>query len=197
MKKIYIAALGAIGAALALPLTAGAAPLGVSGFALEQARADQSNIIQVQDRIRGGRNFQRGGRGQAFGGGRVVRGPVFGGARPGVRGPVYRGGGRFVNRGGYGYWNGHRGYRYARPGYRYYNGWWFPAAALATGALIGGAIINQSDPVYAAPVQVYGGGDLSAQHYSWCQQRYISYRASDNSFQPYEGPRQECVSPYS
>jgi hypothetical protein len=189
MKKVYIAALGAFGAALALPLAAGAAPLGMSGFAAEQARTDQSNIVQVQYRVHGGRNFQRDGRA-------VMRGPVYRGVRPGVRGPAFRGP-RVVNRGGYGYWNGNRGYRYARPGYRYYNGWWFPAAALATGALIGGAIINQSDPVYAAPVQVYGGGELSAQHYSWCQQRYVSYRPQDNSFQPYQGPRQACVSPYS
>ncbi|MGV3652562.1 MAG: BA14K family protein, partial [Devosia sp.] len=26
--------------------------------------------------------------------------------------------------------------------------------------------------------------------------RYRSYRASDNTFQPYNGPRQQCVSPY-
>ena len=29
----------------------------------------------------------------------------------------------------YGYWRGHRGYRYARPGYRVYNGFWYPAIA--------------------------------------------------------------------
>ncbi len=30
------------------------------------------------------------------------------------------------------YYNGHRGYRYSRPGWRPYNGWYFPPAAPAT-----------------------------------------------------------------
>jgi hypothetical protein len=29
----------------------------------------------------------------------------------------------------YGYWRGHRGYRYRRPGYRFYGGFWYPPAA--------------------------------------------------------------------
>lgn len=29
----------------------------------------------------------------------------------------------------YGYWRGHRGYRARRPGYRLYNGFWYPPAA--------------------------------------------------------------------
>jgi hypothetical protein len=33
-------------------------------------------------------------------------------------------------------------------------------------------------------------------HVSWCYHRYRSYRARDNSFQPYHGPRRQCVSPY-
>ena len=31
----------------------------------------------------------------------------------------------------YGYYRGHRGYRYRRPGYRFYGGFWYPAAAFA------------------------------------------------------------------
>jgi hypothetical protein len=34
-------------------------------------------------------------------------------------------------------------------------------------------------------------------HVSWCYNRYRSYRAFDNTFQPYNGPRQQCYSPYS
>ncbi|MFD2258907.1 BA14K family protein [Chelativorans composti] len=30
----------------------------------------------------------------------------------------------------------------------------------------------------------------------WCAQRYRSYRAYDNTFQPYNGPRRPCRSPY-
>ena len=95
-----------------------------------------------------------------------------------VRGPV-RGGG---------YWHGHRGYRNYRPGYRYYNGWWYPAAAFVGGAIVGSAIANQ--PTYYAQPS-YGNA-----HVQWCYNRYRSYRASDNTFQPNSGPRRQCVSPY-
>jgi hypothetical protein len=30
----------------------------------------------------------------------------------------------------------------------------------------------------------------------WCYNRYKSYRSSDNTFQPYNGPRKQCYSPY-
>jgi hypothetical protein len=38
---------------------------------------------------------------------------------------------------------------------------------------------------------------LSQAHIRWCYNRYRSYRSWDNSFQPYHGPRRQCVSPYS
>lgn len=84
------------------------------------------------------------------------------------------------------YWNGHRGYREYRRGYRRHGDFWFPLAAFATGALITGAIINNQN-------RVYRGGDA---HVQWCYDRYRSYRARDNTFQPYDGPRQQCYSPY-
>ena len=84
-----------------------------------------------------------------------------------------------------GYHNGYRGYRERRRGYRYYNGYWFPLAAFAAGAIIGGAA--QSAPRVSA----------GSAHYQWCENRYRSYRASDNTFQPYNGPRQQCNSPYN
>ena len=90
---------------------------------------------------------------------------------------------RDYRRDNYSYYRGHRGYRYYRPGYREYNGYWFPLAAFATGALIGGAI--------AQPPVGYGGS-----HVEWCANRYRSYRAYDNTYQPYSGPRRQCVSPY-
>ncbi len=97
----------------------------------------------------------------------------------------YHSGGRY-------YYNGHRGYNYYRPGYREYNGWWFPLAAFTTGAIIGGAVA-QPRPVYPAPGYSSAGGS----HVQWCANRYRSYRAYDNTFQPYNGPRQQCISPYS
>ena len=81
-------------------------------------------------------------------------------------------------------WRGHRGYRYHRPGYRRHSdGWWYPLAAFGVGAIIGGAIASQP--------RAYGNA-----HVEWCYDRYRSYRASDNTFQPYNGPRQQCNSPY-
>ncbi|WP_371328597.1 BA14K family protein [Shinella sp. HZN7] len=86
----------------------------------------------------------------------------------------------------YGWYRGHRGYRYQRPGYRYHDGFWFPLAAFGVGTIIGGAIAN--DRTYV------GGGSA---HVNWCANRYRSYRAYDNTFQPYNGPRRQCISPYS
>ncbi len=91
----------------------------------------------------------------------------------------------------YYYYNGHRGYRYARPGYRYHRGYWFPIGAFAAGAVIGGAVA--SPPVIVRPAP---GVSLARAHVNWCYNRYASYRAFDNTFQPYSGPRQLCYSPY-
>lgn len=89
---------------------------------------------------------------------------------------------RFYRRGGVGYYNGHRGYREYHRGYRRYNDFWFPAGAFIAGALISGAINNAARSDNA--------------HVSWCYDHYRSYRASDNTFQPTNGPRRACNSPY-
>ena len=85
------------------------------------------------------------------------------------------------------YYNGHRGYRERRRGYRQHNGFWFPLAAFAAGAIVSGAINNNNNYVYRRS---------GSAHVQWCYDRYRSYRASDNTFQPYHGPRQQCYSPY-
>ena len=33
-------------------------------------------------------------------------------------------------------------------------------------------------------------------HAGWCATRYRSYRASDDTFQPFSGPRKPCLSPF-
>ncbi|MGW9230783.1 BA14K family protein [Pseudorhizobium sp. NPDC055634] len=58
---------------------------------------------------------------------------------------------------------------------------------LAAGAIIGGALASQ-------PRRYYRGGNDA--HVQWCYARYRSYRAYDNTFQPYNGPRRQCYSPY-
>lgn len=90
-----------------------------------------------------------------------------------------------------GHWNGHRGYRHERPGYRRHNdGWWYPLAAFGLGAAIIGGMAAQ--PVPAPQL----GVPMPAAHVRWCQARYRSYDAYSNTFQPNRGPRQVCVSPY-
>ena len=55
---------------------------------------------------------------------------------------------------------------------------------------------RQIEPRYVYPRRVYRSSGGSA-HVRWCYNRYRSYRAWDNTFQPYNGPRQQCWSPYS
>lgn len=135
---------------------------------------DANSVMQVRDR------WDRRGHGN-WNGHRPGR-PGWNGHRPGPR-PGWN-----HHRPRPGYWNGHRGYNHYRHGYRRHNdGWWYPLAAFGAGAIIGGAIAQPApQPVYRA----------SNSHVQWCYNRYRSYRASDNTFQPYNGPRQQCYSPY-
>lgn len=114
----------------------------------------------------------------------------------------------FYRHGGHGYYNGHRGYRDYRPGYRRHGDMWFPAAAFLGGAIIGGMLADpgpryyEPAPRYYEPEPVYEYQPrvvrrVGSSHTQWCYDRYRSYRASDNTFQPYEGPRQQCYSPYN
>lgn len=79
--------------------------------------------------------------------------------------------------GGYGGYYGGSGiyFNFSAPAYRYY----------------------EPEYRYVQPRRVYRAGRLSRAHVNWCYNRYRSYRAYDNTFQPYGGPRQQCWSPYS
>jgi BA14K-like protein len=77
--------------------------------------------------------------------------------------------------------------------HRSHNNAWVP---LAAGALIAGALIAgsaASQPRYA-PAPSRAG--INPRHYEWCSARYRSYDSYSNTFQPYCGPRQQCLSPY-
>lgn len=101
----------------------------------------------------------------------------------------YRGGRHY--RGGH-----HRGGRYYRGGRHHYRpharhryrGGDF-VAPLVGGLIIGGMIANQ------APRHYRHSGHGSA-HVNWCYNRYRSYDARTDTFQPYHGPRRKCHSPY-
>lgn len=101
---------------------------------------------------------------------------------------IYRCGGyRHGHYGNRDYGNRHYGNRYYRDGYyrNDYNDAGALLGGLAAGALIGGLIASQPQ---ARPV--------GNSHVDWCYSRYRSYRAYDNTYQPYYGPRRQCYSPY-
>jgi len=173
MKKLSIAI-----ATAAMVITSSVMPAMSAPFIPQPVSQSTSNVEQVQY-MPGNRQGYRQGNRQGY------RQGYRQGQRQGYRQGARRG---YWNNGGNHYYNGYRGYNYYRPGYRQYNGWYFPAGAFAAGALIGGALgAAASQPTYSG-----GGGS----HVQWCASQYRSYRASDNTFQPYNGPRQQCVSPY-
>lgn len=149
-------------------------PMMTPGFAMPKTapvQAQQADTMLVQYDRRGNRNW----RGERRSGNWHRAGPRRHANRDWSR------------RGDSYYYRGHRGYRHHRPGYRQYNGWWFPPAAFIAGAIIGGAMAPQPNIEYRP---------VGNAHISWCYSRYKSYRSSDNTFQPYNGPRRQCVSPY-
>lgn len=101
-----------------------------------------------------------------------------------------------------GNWNGRHGDWRWRRHYRGGGGYYDDGAAAILGLGLGlglGSMYNSYD-YYAPPPpprRYYRTERLSSAHVRWCYDRYRSYRAWDNTFQPYNGPRQQCWSPYS
>ncbi|MCX7304778.1 MAG: hypothetical protein NTV73_10645 [Hyphomicrobiales bacterium] len=75
-----------------------------------------------------------------------------------------------------GWHNGYRGYPNYRPGYRYNNGWWFPAGAFVAGALIGGALANGN--------AYYRGGYYAGGYYPGGNTYYPRYYAPAQAYYP-------------
>ncbi|MCP4383679.1 MAG: BA14K family protein [Hyphomicrobiales bacterium] len=86
-------------------------------------------------------------------------------------------------------------YKYKHPRrYRYNYNYWAPGAAfIIGGAIIGGILVA---PRYYRAPRYHSAPRGSSAHVTWCYNHYKSYRASDNTFQPYHGPRKRCRSPY-
>jgi BA14K-like protein len=57
-----------------------------------------------------------------------------------------------------------------------------------------GPILYQQ--VAAPPPPPAGQIVLPQPHVTWCYNHYRSYDLNSNSYQPYEGPRRPCISPY-
>ena len=118
----------------------------------------------------------------------------------------HRGGG--WNGGGWrgGGWNGHgwRGGGWHRGGWYgggWYGGWDGDAFALGLGLGLAAPLYAYRpynyDPIYVQPSYPrYAPVGLSRAHMRWCYNRYRSYSVYTNTFQPYNGPRQQCFSPY-
>ena len=74
------------------------------------------------------------------------------------------------------------------------------AAAGAAAVIILGAIgvgVNRAQDRGTVQPLAYGPDGRSNAHIAYCQQRYRTYRVSDGTFQPNNGPRRLCVSPYA
>jgi|GEM_PF-293072 hypothetical protein len=98
-----------------------------------------------------------------------------------------------------GYRGGYRGYRTPRNGYRRddNDGLFYPLAAFALGAILLNELNNNQRQGQTAS---RGWSHIPARnisaHDNWCAGKYRSYRTSDKTFQPYNGPRRYCNSPY-
>ncbi|ODT06675.1 MAG: hypothetical protein ABS58_10625 [Mesorhizobium sp. SCN 65-20] len=157
----------ALGVLAGVPLLAAAGPAELARMPMHSA---QDSAIAPTEVNHWGRN---GWRGDAWrhGGGRGWNNNWNNNWRGRYR-PYYGGGW------GRGYWGGSGIYlNFSVPAYRYdpyYDGYYRPR--------------------YYAPRRALR---LSSAHIQWCYNRYRSYRDWDNTFQPYNGPRRECWSPYS
>jgi hypothetical protein len=70
-----------------------------------------------------------------------------------------------------------------------------PDISIGPGATVGGPLpgaANRARPRQRPKAQF----DANA-HLRWCLERYLSYRPSDDTFQPFNGPRRSCNSPYN
>lgn len=80
-----------------------------------------------------------------------------------------------------GMWRGFRGSADPKPGWRKHtDGLWYPQRAFRRGC--------------GSTVEALG---CLTDHQRWCQAQYWSYRVADNTFQPYDGRRRPCISPFN
>lgn len=100
-----------------------------------------------------------------------------------------------------GIWRGYHGIREPQSDYRRHaDGWWCPLATFAAGAILGETIAGRNEPPPLRPAEALPPPPVDAigydpRHYDWGD-RYQSYRTYDNTFQPYEGSRRQCRSPF-
>ena len=74
-----------------------------------------------------------------------------------------------------------------------------PAAdeeAMGIDETVTGAIASDAEPDREAAGPDPQRKEMAARHIDWCYDRYRSYRPEDNSYQPFNGRRRACVSPF-
>jgi hypothetical protein len=174
----------ALTALASLTPAASGAPLGP---VVDRSLADNSPNKPILVWQGEGRDFGPGYRvWPRVGGGRHWGGGWNGG---GWNGGGWNGGGHW-RRGGWGHggW-GHGGWGGWGSGFALGLGLGLPLGYYGGGYYGGGYY----DAPYRPRYYYRGGG---SGHEQWCYSRYRSYRAWDNSWQPYYGPRRQCISPY-
>ncbi|MCZ2203537.1 BA14K family protein [Bartonella sp. A05] len=96
--------------------------------------------------------------------------------------------------------NGFKGYRHYRRGYRKYSdNWWYPEAAF----VVFEDLDTKHDPLKATStpkeallISSFKRKEpwMFKEHIDSCVARYRSYNRNDNSYQPFDGPRKQCLS---
>ena len=59
-----------------------------------------------------------------------------------------------------------------------------------------GAPVNDTDLAMAQDQAIDNPEHQAPEHQAWCERRYRSYSADDNSYSAYSGERKSCISPY-
>ncbi len=99
--------------------------------------------------------------------------------------------------------NGFKGYHHYRRGYvKYKDNWWYPEAAFVTSPHLSTKGVSLKDVSDAKRVFLTSSSEkpekkelwMLKQHVESCRARYRSYNKNDNSFQPFHGPRKQCLS---
>ncbi|WP_156850583.1 BA14K family protein [Bartonella refiksaydamii] len=96
--------------------------------------------------------------------------------------------------------NGFKGYHNYRRGYvKYRDNWWYPEAAFVTVPQLNTKwppLKVTSDAKRMFLISFLEKKELGwlKQHIESCRTRYRSYNKDDNSYQPFHGPRKQCLS---
>lgn len=96
--------------------------------------------------------------------------------------------------------NGFKGYHNYRRGYRKYkDNWWYPEEAFVMLSHpetkhVPLKVVSDEKRVFLTSSLEKKQPWMIKKHIESCQARYRSYNKNDNSYQPFHGPRKQCLS---